>query len=179
MRNISCKGYIVFSVFLGIFLFGIIPDIFAQDSVNSSVVVEANIIGFSNGTAEEGVSIEVPDYFFLGNVTREKPATKDLRVDINNTGTVPVIITPMVKNEDEEIFKYLFFRTMISSGNESNNIFYRIGDYSYEIDKPAAGSRANSKHFYMSLNLSDFEGVIREDLIPYRSEIIFLAMAKV
>ena len=151
----------------------------AQDSANASMIVEANIIGFSTQGPGSGVSIEVPDYIFLGNVTKGDPISGEITVSINNTGNVPITVTPILKNGEEEIFKYLFFRTQKTSSVDPNlTIFRKIGEYNLNIDKPIAGKSYRSKNCYIQLNLTDFNGEIKEDLIGYRTEIIFLAMAQ-
>ncbi|MDP2925447.1 MAG: hypothetical protein Q8N99_03680 [Nanoarchaeota archaeon] len=175
MKNISYKRDIVLIFFLMILVLTIMPKyVISQMTSNSSMIVGANILGFGEGS-NEGVSIEIPDYVFLGNVTKEDPYSDEKKISINNTGTVPITVTPVLKDEDE-IFKNLFFRTRMGSSNLSMNIFYRIGDYNLYIDKPATGKRARSEYCYMSLNMSGFDGTIREDLIDYRTELVFIAM---
>lgn len=158
--------FFVLTIFLILFLCqGIFPQ-----SVNKTSVVEANIIGFANQSGNvSDVSIEVPDYIFLGNVTKDNPVSNETKIYINNTGKVNITVTPMLSDPDEVIFSYLFFRT------RKTNIPDRIGDYSLNIKKPSLGGKTK-EWCYIQLNLTDFTGDIKEDLFGYKSEIVFLAM---
>ena len=150
--------------------------LYAQDSFNATMTVEANIMEFAEESVEE-VSIKVPDYIFLGEVTKENPVSDEVKIYINNTGKVPVRITPQLKEGNNDIFKNLFFRTTKTS-NGTDVIPVKIGNYFLDIDKPSSGSNYRSKYFYMKLDLTDFSGEINQDLIGYKTEIIFLAMAQ-
>jgi len=145
-------------------------------NVNETSVVEANIIGFANQSGNTSdVSIWVPDYIFLGDVTSDDPVSDEIKIYINNTGRLPITVTPQLKDSDENIFSYLFFRTTKTT-NGTSVPFKRIGDYSLNIDKPLAGKSYSSKYCWISLDLTDFTGEIKEDLMGYKSEIVFLAM---
>ncbi len=157
------------------FLFASI-NIISAEGANETMIVEANILGFANVTEIPEVSIEVPDYIFLGNVTRDEPVSDNKRIDINNTGKVNITVTPQLKDPDEEIFSYLFFRTRQSSSNPELNTLYRIGEYSLNIDKPRIG--IGKEYCYIKLDLTDFNGRIDEDLFGYKADIIFLAMPR-
>src|SRR3989344_243265 len=90
------------------------------ESGNATMTVEVNIMGFANQSGNvSDVSIEVPDYINLGNVTKDNPVSEEVDVYINNTGKLPITVTPQLKDSDELIFSYLYFRTRTSSGNES------------------------------------------------------------
>ena len=163
--------------------------LYAQDSFNATMTVEANIMGFAEESAKE-VSIKVPDYIFLGDVTKENPVSDEVKIYINNTGKVPIRVTPQLKENifstfsrligkenSNDIFGNLFFRTTKTS-NGTDVIPVKIGNYFLDIDKPSSGSSYKSKYFYMKLDLTDFSGEINQDLIGYKTEIIFLAMAQ-
>ena len=140
------------------------------------MTVEVNIMGFANQSGNvSDVSIEVPDYINLGNVTKDNPVSEEVDVYINNTGKLPITVTPQLKDSDELIFSYLYFRTRTSSGNESLNTFYQIGNYSLNLKKPVTDGKTK-EYFYMSLDLTNFDGEIKEDLTGYKADIVFLAM---
>jgi len=176
MKRLLYSTIITFSLLisLGITLSLSFSNVAATEQ-NATMTVEANIIGFANGSTTEEVSIEVPDYVFLGNVTKDEPVSDELKLYINNTGKVAITVTPQLKDPEEIIFSYLFFR-LLKTSNGTAVPFTRIGDFSMNIDKPTSGSSYKSKYFYMKLDLTEFDGDIKEDLIGYRTDILFLAM---
>ena len=166
---------ILFFISLDVTLFSNLMFVNAED-LNNTMIVQANIIGFNISGTIDGVAIEVsPNYIDLGNITKDDPVSKEKRVDIINVGTVNVSVTPMLKNENDEILDYLFFRTRTKSSNQSLNIFYRIGEYTLFL--PFKGANRD-EYCYMSLDLTNFKGEIEESPFSYESEITFLAMAK-
>ena len=168
---------LLFAIFLLIILFIDIKYINAQVGPNQTMSVGVNLIGFSTNTDE--ISIEVPDYIDLGNVSKSDPISDEKRVNINNTGTKDIRITPILKDGEEEIFKWLFFRTQMSDKDGILNISHKIGDYSLDLNKPSTGKAKRSDTIYMKLNLTDFDGVIHEDALDYRTQISFIAVERV
>jgi hypothetical protein len=170
--------YIIACIFffsiLGATLFFCIDIVSAEDA-NNTMIVQANIIGFRNNVSYEGIAIQVPDFIDLGNVTNEEPVSKELKININNTGTVGIIVTPELSDPNEGIFSYLFFRTHMTSGGVQVP-YNQIGNYSLEIDKPSTGSSVRKGYCYMRLNLTDFSAPITQDLIGHQAEITFWAM---
>lgn len=162
---------LIFISFLILSIFGIV----SAAGSNVTMTVEANILGFANKTNVSDVSIEVPEHIFLGNVTKSNPFSDEIKIYINNTGRLPISVTPQLKDNDEIIFSYLSFRTTKTS-NGTEVPLTRIGNYSLFIDKPSAGSSFRSKYCYMSIDLTNFNGEIKEDLIGYKTDIIFIAM---
>jgi len=155
-----------------IILFSGFDYIDASSEANGTMEVEANILGFGNASEIPDVAIEVPDYIFLGNITKENPVSNGSnKVYINNTGKVNVTITPQLADPDEEIFKWLFFRRITTDN------WQKIGNYSLNIEQPSAGSRVRSKYCYMKLDLTNFNGRIDKDIIGHKADVIFYAMA--
>lgn len=152
-------------------LFLNIETINADSNANDTMVVEVNLLGFGNASETPEVGIEVSDHVNLGNVSKNNLVSDYVKVDINNTGKVNINVTPQLSDPDEEIFKYLFFKRILSDE------WQKIGDYSLSIDKPATGNRARVKYCYMELDLTDFDGQITEDIIGHKSEVVFFAMA--
>lgn len=153
-----------------------INNVIADSGENGTMTVEVNLIGFS-GPSGSQVEIEVPDYIFLGNVTKNELVSDEVRVEINNTGKVDVIVTPLLADSSEDIFSYLFFR----SGKTSNGteiIPKKIGEYSLNITKPSSGELFNDAHCYMMLNLTNYPDTINQDILGYRKDIVFFAMPK-
>jgi hypothetical protein len=179
MKYMLLTKWVLFTIVILVFSLTVFSSylVNAQDSANASMIVEANIIGFSEQGPGSGVSIEVPDYIFLGNVTKDEPVSKEFKTSINNTGTVDITVTPLLADSNEAIFSYLYFRSHQTS-NGTDVPYERIGDYSLNILKPSTGSTVRKSYCYMILNLTDFNGEIKEDLIGYNAEVIFVAMAQ-
>jgi len=150
-----------FSAILSLF----IPASFVSAESNDTMIVEADIFA-------DIISIEVPDYIFLGSLTNDGVSKKS-RVDVNNTGTVAIRVTPYLKNGPDEIFDNLFFQNR-QSGN--NSIVYGIGEYGFSIDAPSSAGAKRSEYFRMWLNLTDSDLNLDEDLMGYENEIVFVAL---
>jgi hypothetical protein len=164
-------------VFWSITLFFIFLNINLIISLNNTLTVEANIIGFRNNVTYEGIGIQVTDSINLGDVTKNKSVSDEFKVDINNTGTVDITVTPQLADSNEGIFSYLFFRSHKTS-NGTAVPFTRIGDYSIDINKPSTGSSVRKAYCYMILNLTDFNAPLSSDLIGHKAEVIFWAMPR-
>ncbi|MFA4960056.1 MAG: hypothetical protein WC548_00125 [Candidatus Pacearchaeota archaeon] len=136
-------------------------------SADEIMTVEANIF---KSVFEPEISIQVPDYLFFGNLTRGEKS-EELKVIVNNTGNVDVIITPTLADFDEEFFNYSYFRLRKTSGNATVP-FEKIGDFSFSVDE------SDNEYCYMTLDLTDYQKEIESDLIGYRADIKFIAMAK-
>jgi hypothetical protein len=146
---------------------------------NATMTVEVDIIGF-NSTSGGEISIEVPDYIDLGEVSKNDLVSDEEGIWINNTGIVDIRVTPQLNDPEEEIFKYLYFRKQTSTVTNNTDLilFKKIGDYYIDINKPTTGKSYRAEHCYMQLNLSDFNGVIKEDVNNYQADIVFLATAR-
>lgn len=165
-------------LFMIFFLFLITSSVLIFAGSDGIMTVEANITGFANESNVSDVSIWVPDYISLGEITKESPVSEEIKIYVNNTGKLPITVTPQLKNIDETIFSYLFFRKQKTTSTNNTDLvkFFKIGNYSLDISKPAAGKSYSYETCYMQLNLTDFDGEIKEDLIGYKSDIVFIAM---
>lgn len=139
---------------------------------NETMVVEANI--FADPVLEDVISIEVPDYVFLGNVSRGEK-TEKIRINVNNTGTVNITVTPELNNPLDKIFSNIYCQSR-QTGNYST--IYKIGSYSFDIEAPSSLGGKRSEYFYMWLNLTDYEESIPNDMIGEREQITFVALPK-
>ena len=142
---------------------------------NGTMTVTANIIGFRINPSLEGVGIQVPDSINIGNITGSNPVSGEFKIDINNTGTVDIIVTPQLADNNEGIFSYLYFISHMTS-NGTSVPYTKIGDYSLNISAPASGSSVRKSYCYMRLNLTDLDSPINQDLVDHSSDIIFYAM---
>lgn len=165
------SGLLILFLLSGIILFSSSNTIFAAQ--NETMVVEANII--AELTPQDVISIEVPDYIFLGDVN-ERDSSDKARIYVNNTGTVDVTITPILDDATDDIFQYLYFQNR-QTGNNSQ--VYNIGEYSFSIAKPSTLDGKRSEYFYMWLNLTDYSDDITQDIIGQTGQITFIALPKI
>ena len=162
--------FVLFLISL-IFVFCSFDFIDAGSDANDTMIVEVNLLGFGNASETPEVAIEVPDYVNLGDVTKDDPVSNESdRMWINSTGTVNITVTPQITDSDEEIFKFLFFKRITSDQ------WRKIGDWSLDIDKPKTGK--GKGQFYVRLDLTNFDGNINEDIIGYKNNVVFYAMAR-
>jgi hypothetical protein len=157
------------------FLLFNISFVFAED--NATTIIQVDLIGFNSSSSDE-IGIEVPDKIDLGELNNNNKVSDEEGIQINNTGTIDIRVTPQLVDGDEEIFKWLFFRTQKSDKEGIMNISYKIEDYYLDINKPLTGKTFNHAHCYVQLNLTDFSGRITEDIEDYKTEIVFLATAR-
>jgi hypothetical protein len=155
------RGRILNVLFL-FFLIFIIPQTIADTNIMS---VESNII---RGTA----SVSVPDTIFLGNVTRGYSIRSD-KVYINNTGNVDITVTPQLENSSEEIYSNLYFSTTTTESS-----FRKIGNFSLNLSKPDVLGGVESDYIYIKLDLTNYNKTVPSDLISYKKNIRFIAMAR-
>lgn len=153
--------FIIVSIILSSFL--------VSSGQNETTTVEINLL--SNQPAQI-ISIEVPDYIFLGNVTKGEETDK-YQIYLNNSGNVDIRITPQLEEPYDEIFTNLFFQNR-QSGN--NSAIYKIGEYSFEILKPSTEGGKKSEYFWMWLDLTDFQQNIEQDRMGLTQDVIFTAM---
>lgn len=136
---------------------------------DDNMIVEANFVGYGE---ENIISIEVPDYIDLGNVSKDRPiSSEEPNIRINNTGALNIIVTPQLISGSKEVFNYTYFRKYISSSNETLNQFHKIGEYSTNVNKNSHTT------FYISLNLTDFKGNLSSNNINLNTTIKFVGMA--
>jgi len=138
-------------------------------SADDNMTVEANFVGYGGGT----FSIQVPDYIFLGSVSKDNPFKESNMIRINNTGVINAVVTPQLTSDSLEVFNYTYFRKQKSTTTNDTSLieFHRIGEYSIDVNKK------DDATFYMSLNLTDFNGTLPSDDINLSTTIKFTAMA--
>jgi len=169
--------FIVGMIFTG-FVLVVMPQTSADD--NNVMTVEVNLVGFDAG-AGDYVSIEVPEYIYLGSVNSSKSMFNETKVYMNNTGNLSITITPMVLTDSKGIMNYLSFRetrTHTVNGSSQDTPFIKIGDFNFNVAKPTPLGSKKSKYFYMSLNLTDFDGSVSGENVNYSGQIKFLAMSQ-
>ena len=153
-------------VIVALVILGFIVLSVSADSDSETMTIEADI--FTQPPLV--VSIEVPDYVFLGNVSVGKTNNNKTKVYVNNTGTANIIITPQVKNLSDDIVNYLYFQRRVADS------WKQIGNFSFGINASTTGGKED-EYFYMKLDLKDYNGTIDQDIIGYQTDIKFVAMS--
>ena len=157
------------------FLLGSIMFFYFTSALNDTMTVEANI--FANaGNNSTIIRVEVPDYLFFGNVTNFG-MSEELRVYVNNTGNVDITVTPDLLNSTEVIFSNLYLRKFRTSNGTAVN-FTRIGDFSFNINRPSSGQTFNDEYFYIMLDLTNNPQNITNNMIGHRTNVKFFAVAR-
>lgn len=155
------KRYFFGLMFLSLFLIN--SFVFAQEA-NATMKVRANIL-------ESNIGISVPNLIVMGDMS---PGYLSERrdIDIVNTGTVDLMITPELdENYEDDIFTHLSFKNIL------DDPLTRIGDYSLEILKPNIVGETRSENVYMYLDLTDFSGELNQTLTDHETNVIFWATA--
>ena len=163
----GCKVAFLLTFVLAV---GMFNSMFIFAEQNETMAVEINLI---SNQASQMISIEVPDHVFLGNVTKGDKTDKH-RVDVNNTGNVDIIITPLLKETSDGIFSNLYFQSKQSNSSPISN----IGEYSFNISKPSTQGGKRSEYCWMWLDLTDYQEDIEEDRIGLTGDVIFVALPK-
>ena len=146
-------------------------------ALNDTMTVEANIFANGNGGGNQSIiRVEVPDYLFFGNVTNFG-MSEELRVYVNNTGNVDITVTPDLLNSTEVIFSNLYLRKFRTSNGTAVN-FTRIGDFSFNINRPSSGQTFNDEYFYIMLDLTNNPQNITNNMIGHRTNVKFFAVAR-
>lgn len=96
-------------------------------------------------------------------------ASDDVRVDVVNTGTTNITITPRLESSDT-IFDNLFLK------RRSTDTPTRIGSFSMTIPKPTTMGGTSKDYFYMNLDLTSFTGSIDSDMINHQKKVIVWIM---
>lgn len=134
----------------------------ATETENDVMTVEANIF-------EPVASVSVSDYIVFGDVT-EGYKIEDIKVNVSNTGTTDIKITPKLDNATEVIFSYIYLQ------RRTTDNYFRIGDFSMNISKPSSFGDREDDYLYMKLDLTNYSGV-DNDMLNHNTTITFYAMS--
>jgi len=156
-------AFLIFTIFLAVFVFQF-SVVFGEQ--NDTMILAADILPYVTNVTT--VSIEVPDYVFFGNLTKGG-FSEEIKVTVNNTGTVNVIVTPELTNSSEKIFNNTYFRTRKTSGGIAVP-FTKLGDFNFRINK------SDSEYFYISLDLTNYTEDIPVALPNHQAELTFFAL---
>jgi hypothetical protein len=169
------------AAFAFFFVFIVGFTLFIVSALTDTMTVEANIFaGSPAGGNVSVVRVEVPDYLFFGNVSNGGKS-EELKVYVNNTGNVDIVVTPRLTNSSEDIFSNLYFRstkTRTVNGTSINVNFTKIGDFSFNISEPASGSSFNDEYFYVILDLTNYAKNISQNMMGRRANVKFYAVSQ-
>lgn len=157
------KNRVFFFTFFALFLIlFIISSVCAEEQEAARMVVEANIFA-------PIIKISVSEHIFLGNLTKGYSGDR-FRVEVNNTGTVDVVLTPKLSSGSNKIFENLFL------ARRTTEEFLPIGRFNISIAKPSDIGKVKSDYFYIKMDLSNYKDEIRNDKLGEKAEIVFWAV---
>jgi len=134
----------------------------ALESTNDNMTVRTNVL-------QSEISISVPNEIIFQDITSGYLSERQ-DLDIENTGTVDIEITPQLPNYAEGIFDYLAFQEILSDPMTA------IRFISFEIMKPENVGGTRSSNIYMYLDLQEYNEDIVTDMIDHEAEVVFWAV---
>lgn len=154
----------MFLISFSILLFSVI----GINNVNASdeMTIGVSVLGYEG----DYIRIQVPDYIFLGDISKDDATSNEVNVRVNNTGTLDAIVTPQLVSGSNPIFNYTFFRLQKTQNNTAVP-FKQIGNFNFNVDKK------NDETFYISMNLSNYEDEWPTENLNLNATIRFNAMA--
>lgn len=153
---------------IGFFIFAILLGVVIVSAGHSDIsTFKVNVLGPPPAI----IKIQVPDFVFFENVSSGEESER-MRVDINNTGNIDVIITPRLVDLNEEIFNYTYFTRRVSEP------YQKIGLFSLNLSASSDRGGIESDYFYAKIDLREFKGRIDRDLIGHRTDVKFIAVAR-
>ena len=155
------KAEVFAFIFLGLVLFSS-SQAFSVDIYNDTLIVKVNLL-------EQVASVDVTPSIHFGNLTKGY-STNDSKIDINNTGTADITVTPLLNNASEKIFKNLYFHRRASDS------YKIIGSFSMNISKPDVIGGVENDYCYVKLDLTNYNETISSTIMGHQSNIIFWVM---
>lgn len=155
------KNKIFIFMILGMFIFSIAFSS-ALGNTNDNMTVKATIL-------QSEISISVPNEILFQDITAGYLSErKDL--DIDNTGTVDIEVTPQLPNYTGNIFDKLAFHEVLSDP------LTQIEFFSFEIEKPSTVGGTRTAGIYMYLDLENYNEDIESEMLDHEAEVVFWAV---
>ena len=133
-------------VMIFIFMF-LSSAVLADRYENSTLAVSVNVV-------EPFSKIEIsPAQIDLGSVTKGY-ATDAVKINVTNTGTLDLKIQPVLADDANDIFQNLVFSSSATCASPTTCI--KIGNYSFDLDRPSTIGDSTMKSFYLKLDLRDY-----------------------
>ena len=144
--------------------------VLADNYENSTVKISVDIV-------EPFSKIEIsPSQIDLGSVTKGY-ATEAIKINVTNKGTLDLKIQPMLKEDANRIFENLVFSSTATCASENTCI--KIGNYSFDLNRPNEIGDSTMKSFYLKLDLRDYNKEISSDLSGELStDLVFWVMSQ-
>lgn len=156
-----------FLLALGVFLlFGLLA-FFGFVSAGDVSVFQVDLMG----PAAPVIGISVPDIVDFGALANGEE-TDNIKMYINNTGNVGIIITPRLVNSSENVFNYTYFQ------RRTTESYSKIGSFSFNISAPATTGGIRSDYVYAKLDLKNYNGNFTSTIYNYNASIRFFAVSQ-
>jgi len=152
---------IVTLLVVGAMLVMVLGIVSANGDSNDTMTVKVNVL-------KSEISISVPSQVIFEDIAKGYLSERQ-DIDIDNTGTVDITVTPEV-NDTEGIFDYLVFQEVLS--DPMINIRY----FSLDIDKPSTIGGTKTEGIYLYLDLTEYDGEIDMDMVDHESTVVFWAV---
>ncbi len=139
-------------------------------SFNVTMKVEANIL--AEPQQQQIMQVSIPDYVFLDNVTKGN-ATEEIKVYVNNTGTINVTLTPVLADPSNQFFRNLYFTKRLSP-----RLYKKIGDFSFALPAHSPTGGVEKDWFYMKLDLKNYTSSIPQNLLNQKADVKFMVVSQ-
>jgi len=153
------KFFLIFGI---VYLVLCLSGVYGLKVTNGTSLLKANIL-------EDVASISVQGVIFFGNLTKGFESD-DVRVNISNTGTSNVQVTPLLNGTDA-IFSNTYF------ARRTTDNYVKIGSWSMNISRDSQFGGRNDDYCYAMLNLTGYTGTINNNMINHNANVIFWVMA--
>jgi len=148
----------------GAFIFVLVISLSGADD-DGVLRVEADVIG-------KFISIQVDDFVFLGNISVGQEVRSINPMKINNTGNVNISIYSGLVDQNDELFKNLYFSELASGP------YNRIGGFVLSIPFSTDPDDIETESFYVKLNLKNYSGEFEEGINRVGANVKFYALAE-
>jgi len=134
----------------------------ALSSTGENMTVKANIL-------QSRISLSVPNEVTFQDIAAGYLSERQ-DLDIENTGTVDIEVTPQLENSSDKIFSNLAFQKVLSDP------MTKINWFSFDVAKPLTVGGTNPANIYMYLDLQNYKQDINSDMLNHEGKVIFWAV---
>ncbi len=132
-------------------------------------VFEVDLI--ADETPTPVISINVQEEVYFGQI-RKGEQTDNVRINITNTGNVPIIITPRLASNSEVFFNYTYFQ------RRTADPYFKIGSFNFNLSASSVKGGNKTDYFYSKLDLRNYSGEIPVNVTGYSTNVKFFAVAQ-
>jgi hypothetical protein len=117
------------------------------------------------------LNVQVPDSIYFGNVSVGEQ-TDDVKIDINNTGNIGIVVTPKLMSGSHSIYNHTYFKRITTEQ------YFQIGQYSHNISAPSSGG-VRSSFMYAKIDLRNYDGTFSQGSVNrINSDVKFFVVAQ-